>query len=211
MAKEKTNKVEETEVKEPKQETTKVDLRKKAKDLTDNITKVNLAKPPTIENEKVEKEPVKEEEVVVVNEEPKVEEEVKEEVKEVPVIEEVTNEDPVKIEVPKVELNESQEQTYNLSEKLEKVQKFMNDTGGDLNDYVNLNRDVSKLDDSEVLDEYYRTTKSHLTPEERNFLLEDTFGIDEEVDDNKAIRKKKIALKEPVAEARAHLDRQKSK
>ena len=58
MAKEKTNKVEETEVKEPKQETTKVDLRKKAKDLTDNITKVNLAKPPTIENEKVEKEPV---------------------------------------------------------------------------------------------------------------------------------------------------------
>ena len=211
MAKEKTNKVEETEVKEPKQETTKVDLRKKAKDLTDNITKVNLAKPPTIENEKVEKEPVKEEEVVVVNEEPKVEEEVKEEVKEVPVIEEVTNEDPVKIEVPKVELNESQEQTYNLSEKLEKVQKFMNDTGGDLNDYVNLNRDVSKLDDSEVLDEYYRTTKSHLTPEERNFLLEDTFGIDEEVDDNKAIRKKKIALKEQVAEARAHLDRQKSK
>ena len=85
--------------------------------------------------------------MVVVNEEPKVEEEVKEEVKEVPVIEEVTNEDPVKIEVPKVELNESQEQTYNLSEKLEKVQKFMNDTGGDLNDYVNLNRDVSKLDD----------------------------------------------------------------
>ena len=212
MAKEKTNKVEETEVKEPKQETTKVDLRKKAKDLTDNITKVNLAKPPTIENEKVEKEPVEEEEVVVINEEPKVEEEVKEEVKEeVPVIEEVTNEDPVKIEVPKVKLNESQEQSYNLSEKLEKVQKFMNDTGGDLNDYVNLNRDVSKLDDSEVLDEYYRTTKSHLTPEERNFLLEDTFGIDEEVDDNKTIRKKKIALKEQVAEARAHLDRQKSK
>jgi hypothetical protein len=88
---------------------------------------------------------------------------------------------------------------------------FMEDTGGDINDYVNLNRDVSKLDDSDVLDEYYRTTKSHLTAEERGFLLEDSFGIDEEIDDEKTIRKKKIALKEQVAEARSHLDGLKSK
>jgi hypothetical protein len=87
----------------------------------------------------------------------------------------------------------------------------MEDTGGDIQDYVNLNRDVSKLDDSDVLDEYYKTTKSHLTAEERNFLLEDTFGIDEELDDEKTKRKKKIALKEQVAEARAYLDGQKSK
>jgi hypothetical protein len=87
----------------------------------------------------------------------------------------------------------------------------MEETGGDLNDYVSLNRDVEKMDDSDVLDEYYKTTKSHLSSEERGFLLEDTFGIDEEVDDEKTIRKKKIALKEQVAEARAHLDRQKSK
>ena len=41
--------------------------------------------------------------------------------------------------------------------------------------------------------------------------MEDTFGIDEDVDDDRTMRKKKIALKEQVAEARAHLDRQKSK
>ena len=29
------------------------------------------------------------------------------------------------------------------------------------------------MDDSDVLDEYYRNKKSHLTPEERSFLLED--------------------------------------
>ena len=87
----------------------------------------------------------------------------------------------------------------------------MEETGGDLNDYVNLNKDISTLDDSEVLDEYYRLTKSHLTPEERSFLLEDSFGIDEELDDERTQRKKKIALKEQVAEAKAHLDRQKSK
>ena len=87
----------------------------------------------------------------------------------------------------------------------------MDETGGDLNDYVNLNRDVSKMDDTDVLDEYYRMTKSHLNSEERNFLLEDTFGVDEEIDDDKTKRKKKIALKEQVAEAKAYLDGQKSK
>ena len=87
-----------------------------------------------------------------------------------------------------------------LPENMQKLVDFMEDTGGDINDYVNLNRDVSKLDDSDVLDEYYRTTKSHLTAEERGFLLEDSFGIDEEIDDEKIIRKKKIALKEQVAQ-----------
>ena len=74
-----------------------------------------------------------------------------------------------------------------------------------------LNRDVSKMDDSDVLDEYYRTTKSHLTAEERSFLLEEKFGVDEDVDDDRTIRAKKIALKEQVAEAKAYLDGQKSK
>jgi hypothetical protein len=87
----------------------------------------------------------------------------------------------------------------------------MEETGGDLRDYVELNRDLSKMDDSDVLDEYYRKTKSHLTPEERGFLLQESFGYDEEEDDPKDIKRKRIALKEQVAEARAHLDRQKSK
>ena len=87
----------------------------------------------------------------------------------------------------------------------------MEETGGDIQDYVNLNRDVSNMDNSDILDEYYRATKSHLTAEERSFLLEDTFGFDEDEDDPKDIRKKKIALKEQVAEAKAYLDGQKSK
>ena len=87
----------------------------------------------------------------------------------------------------------------------------MEETGGDLNDYVTLNRDLEKLDDSDVLDEYYRKTKPHLSASERNFLLEERFGFDEEVDEERTIRSKKIALKEQVAEARSYLDRQKSK
>ena len=133
---------------------------------------------------------------------------------ETPVLEEVKE---VEQEVQQVEeqvteaIAESIETGKPLPEGIQKLVDFMEDTGGDINDYVTLNRDVDKLDDSEVLDEYYRLTKSHLTAAERNFLLEDKFGFDEDTDDERTIRSKKIALKEQVAEAKAHLDRQKSK
>jgi len=175
----------------------------------DGVTKIDLDKEPQIKQEE-------EDTKVNIVEEPKVED--KEKIQEdIPVIEEVTMEDLK--DKPVEEINEEIVETINeaeatgqpLPENMQKLVDFMEDTGGDINDYVNLNRDVSKLDDSDVLDEYYRTTKSHLTAEERGFLLEDSFGVDEDVDDEKTIRKKKIALKEQVAEARSHLDGLKSK
>ena len=168
----------------------------------DNVIKVDLDNPPEIKSEEVEKEPAKEKEVEVV-----------EEVVEQPVLQEISEEE--KVEEVKEVVEEAVEEAVAtkepLPENIQKVVEFMEQTGGDLQDYVNLNRDISKMDDSDILDEYYRATKSHLSSEERNFILEDRFGIDEEVDDEKAIRKKKIALKEQVAEAKAHLDGQKSK
>ena len=184
--------------------------KKKFKQPEDNIIKVDLSKPPTETEEK----PI-EEEVVVVNEEPKIEEvkeKVEEKQEETPVVEEITNEEVAKVEEQVEEIVAEAEATGKpLPKNIQKVVEFMEETGGDLTDYVNLNRDISKMDNSEILDEYYRTTKSHLTPEERGFLLEESFGYDEEADDQKEIRKKKIALKEQVAEAKAYLDGQKSK
>ena len=87
----------------------------------------------------------------------------------------------------------------------------MEDTGGDLNDYVKLNQDYSKLEDQDLLYEYYKQTKPHLNNEEINFLMEDSFSYDEDTDDDRDIRRKKLALKEQVASAKAYLDGQKSK
>ena len=203
-------KVEETKVEKTKDNVTKVKMKKSKPKET--ITKVDLSKPPVEKGEKVEEKPVEKEEVVVVNAEPEVKEVVEEKQQEAPTIQEVTNEEVIKVEEEVQEaIVEAQETGKPLPEKVEKLISFMEETGGDINDYVNLNRDVTKMDDSDVLDEYYRTTKSHLTPEERHFLLEERYGVDEEVDDPKDIKRKKIALKEQVAEARAHLDRQKSK
>ena len=217
MAKKKT-KVEEPIVEKTEEikddNVTKVEI--KSEPIDDDVIRVDLRKPPVQQSEEVEQQPAEEEQVVVVNPEPeaKVEEEVKEEVveEETPVVEEVTDEEVQQVEEEvEVAIQEAEVTGKPLPENIQKLVDFMDETGGDINDYVNINRDVSKMDDSDVLDEYYRTTKSHLTAEERSFLLEDNFGYDEETDDPNYIRKKKIALKEQVAEARAYLDGQKSK
>lgn len=201
---EENKKVEETT---EKIKVTKVEMPKVKKPI-DDVTKVDLSKPPVKKTEEIKEQPVKED-IVVVNEEPKVEEPKQDDT---PILQEITTEEVLKAkkEVEQV-IVESENTEKPLPENVEKLLSFMADTGGDMRDYVNLSRDVSKLDDSDVLDEYYRTTKSHLTPEERSFLLEDSFGVDEDVDDERTIRKKKIALKEQVAKAKAHLDGQKSK
>ena len=79
----------------------------------------------------------------------------------------------------------------------------MKETGGTLEDYVRLNADYSNVDSDTLLREYYKQTKSHLDSEEISFLLEDNFQFDEELDEARDIRKKKLAYKEEVAKARS--------
>ena len=92
-----------------------------------------------------------------------------------------------------------------LPEGLEKVIEFMKETGGSLDDYVKLNTDYSKLNDGQLIREYYETTKPHLDREDINLLMED-FNYDEELDDAKDVRKAKIAFKEEAAKAKKHLE-----
>lgn len=129
-----------------------------------------------------------------------------------PVLEEITDEE-VKEKVEEVEeaVAEAQETGKALPDNLQKVVDFMEETGGTLEDYVRLNQDFSSYDDMTILKEYYKQTKPHLSSDEINFLMEEDFSYDEEVDEERDIKKKKIALKEQVANAKAHLDGQKSK
>ena len=132
------------------------------------------------------------------------------------VLEEVT-EDTTEEQVAEVEekveeaIAEAEATGKPLPENIQKLINFMEDTGGDIQDYVKLNQDYSKLDDNDVVFEYYKQTKPHLTNDEINFLMEDTFKVDEEEDTDREIKRKKLAFKEQVASARSHLDRQKSR
>jgi hypothetical protein len=87
----------------------------------------------------------------------------------------------------------------------------MEETGGTVEDYVRLNADYSNTDEVTLLKEYYKRTKSHLDKEEIEFLIEDEFTFDEDLDEEREIRKKKLAFKEEVAKAKNHLESIKSK
>ena len=98
-----------------------------------------------------------------------------------------------------------------LPENIEKLVSFMEETGGTVEDYVRLNADYSSSDDVTLLKEFYKQSKPHLDNEEIEFLLDDEFSYDEEEDDEKTVRKRKLAIKEEVAKAKNFLEETKSK
>ena len=97
-----------------------------------------------------------------------------------------------------------------LPENVEKLVSFMEDTGGTVEDYVRLNADYSNIDESVLLKEYYKKTKPYLESEDLDLILED-YEYDEDLDEDRDIRKKKIAFKEEVAKAKNFLESTKSK
>ena len=217
-------------VEETKQDNvTKVEIKETQQD--DNVIKVNLDKPikkeedatgkqstdevPVRDESEASKE-VREENVEAKDEKPSGEESSDNVQDETPVLEEIKEEEvEEKVEEATEQVEEAVAETETtekpLPENIQKLMEFMEETGGDLNDYVRLNQDYSKLEDKDLLYEYYKQTKPHLNQEEINFLMEDQFSYDEEEDDERDIKRKKLALKEQVANAKSHLDGQKSK
>tara|TARA_R110000765_G_scaffold251080_1_gene352553 strand:- start:726 stop:1955 length:1230 start_codon:yes stop_codon:yes gene_type:complete len=102
-------------------------------------------------------------------------------------------------------------ETQKLPENIEKLVQFMKETGGDVHDYSRLNADYSNVNDEVLLHEFYRKSKPHLNNEERGFIIEDSFRFDEELDDARDIRMKKLAYKEEVAKAKNFLEDLKGK
>ena len=189
-------------------ETIKVDLREGPKTVEDNVTKVDLSKTEKTETDAVQEQTT--DEAVLQDEKPEVglqevvEENKQEESEEVITIGETTEEvveEQIIDSTPKVD----------LPENVEKLVDFMKETGGTLQDYVRLNADYSNVDSDTLLTEYYKQTKSHLDAAEIDFLMEDRFEFDEEVDEERDIRKKKLAKKEEVAKAKKFLEGLKDK
>jgi hypothetical protein len=176
---------------------------------------------------------------VPVRDEPELSEEVREENVEEPVAEPAGEEEPVQNEQPVQEVeqpvlreitdeeaevaahqldeqiveavNEAQESGIELPENIQKVVDFMNETNGTLEDYVRLNTDYSSLNEDQLLREYYQTTNPHLDSEDVDFMLEDKFSYDEDLDDEREVRRKKVERKQALANAKNHLDSLKSK
>jgi hypothetical protein len=192
----------------------------------DTTYKVDLSKPPkteekdAVQEQSTDEVPVRDEseaskkveEEVRSTEEPTQQEEesVLELIEDDPV-EEKENEEPVAEVKEEVQVEETKENNIELPENIQKVVEFMEETGGSLEDYVRLNADYSNVDENTLLKEYYKQTKSHLDNDEVNFLIEDNFSFDEEVDDDREIRRKKLAYKEEIVKAKSFLEGLKGK
>lgn len=98
-----------------------------------------------------------------------------------------------------------------LPENIQKLVEFIEETGGTLEDYVRLNQDIDSLNEAQLLKEYYSQTRPHLDNEEIDFLMSDTFSYDEELDDEREVKRKKLAFKEEVNNAKKHLSSMKEK
>jgi len=138
-------------------------------------------------------------------------------VKEEPsVIQEITEEEVAEetqklTEEVKEAVVEAKETGRALPENIEKLVSFMEETGGNIDDYVRLNADYTNVNESTLLREYYKKTKPHLDQEEIEFIMEDSFSYDEELDEERDVRKKKLAFKEEAAKAKNYLETLKSK
>ena len=164
-----------------KQETTEVASDQQTEDIQEVVEEVSQQQDTVSDEEQVLQEVTEEEEVVV-------------------------NKNTEKNEV----VEELKEVSRPLPENIDKLVSFMEETGGTVEDYVRLNADYSNVDDKALLKEYYKKTKPYLEAEDVSIMLED-YEYDEDLDEERDIRKKKIAFKEEVAKARNFLEETKSK
>ena len=130
-----------------------------------------------------------------------------------PVIREITEEEEkeqqeVKAEEPVAEPTPIQN---DLPENINKLVDFMRETGGTMQDYIRLSTNYEDVDRDVLVKEYYKSTKPHLSQEEIDFMIEDTFAFDEDIDEERDIKRKKLAYKEEVSKARKFLEDTKEK
>lgn len=196
----------------------------------DGVYKVNLDKPPTPKEDAIQEQ---ETESVSVGDgaedSPEVDEQVREQdTKEENEKEEVVDDSPLQLvndepqeeekqEVQKEIQQETkqelkqEEQKVVLPENVEKLVQFMEETGGTVEDYVNLNRDISKMDNTTLLREYYKNTKPHLDADDVDFLFNKNFAYDEEADDPSEVKAKQLAFKEELYNAQNYFNSSREK
>ena len=129
-----------------------------------------------------------------------------ESVEETSAVEKIENEKPVEEQI-----QDSKQLVAEYPEDIQKLVSFMEETGGSLEDYVNLNRDYSNMNSSSLIYEYLKNTKPHLDNEDINFLMQKEFAYDEETADPSEIKAKQLAFKEKMYEAQKYFNDSKEK
>ncbi len=94
----------------------------------------------------------------------------------------------------------TQKEKAELPEDIKKLMEF------GVDNYLKINRDWNSENDATILKEYYKQTKPHLDDDDIAYLLEEEYSYDEDIDDDRDIKKKKVALKEELFRAKGYLN-----
>jgi len=106
---------------------------------------------------------------------------------------------------------EKPQQQELLPEDVNAFLKFKKDTGRGLEDFYRVNQDFSKVNPERLLADYMREINPDFDDEDIAFEYESKFGYDEDMDEEKDIKRKKLALKKELGKASKYFEEQKEK
>jgi len=95
-----------------------------------------------------------------------------------------------------------------LPEDVATFLKYKKETGRGLDDFMKLNQDFEKMSPEQLLASYIKDTNPMYDDEDVMMELEN-FKYDEDLDDDKTIKKQKLAMKRELAKAKGHFEKQK--
>lgn len=98
------------------------------------------------------------------------------------------------------------EQNDELPEDVSAFLKYKKETGRGINDFMKLQVNYDDLNPDQVLREYYAATENDLDSEDIEYLMEDKFSYDEELDEESVVKQKQIAKKRELAKAKKYFN-----
>ena len=147
-----------------------------------------------------------------------------ESVEESPVVEEVVQETPNELKEEDVlsyiknrydkqidsvdQLFEEKSDNEEMPEDVSAYFEYKKKTGRGIEDYVKLNRDFNSMDDNNLLKEYLIASGEAMDDEDVDTLMSD-YSYDEDIDEDRDIKKKRLAKKKIVSEAKKFFNEQK--
>ena len=109
------------------------------------------------------------------------------------------------------ELFETKESNVELPEDVKLYFDYKKETGRGIEDFYKLQKNYDDMDEDSVLADYLSVQEEGLDLIDIQDIMDDRFGYDSEEDDEKDIKKKKLAKKRELAKARKFFKEQKDK
>lgn len=106
------------------------------------------------------------------------------------------------------ELFEEKSTTQELPEDVAAYYEYKQKTGRGMDDYIKLSRDFDSMDENQLLREFYIANGDAFDMEDVGLLMSE-FSYDEDLDDEQDIKRKKLAKKKVVKQAKSFFNEQK--